>query len=297
SDPRKVFLMLASGPAAGRRSRPDGLGARRTFTAMRCEENRFGRLLFCAITSAACLAMTTVLTGLTPACAQTGPFEASPVPSLDGVYPLEPPLSLPRAASLPKPENVITFADWTLSPTMRVYSFYDTNLYESPVALSAAGLRIFPTLVAQWTNGIHTTTLYGQVDIRQYPELSASNTFDRQAGIIQKYEMFRDLTFTVNGDYIHETNAAALRGAIPGPITTPGTPAPGTGSGSDQGPTVINPFDQFTGTASVEKIFNRGIIKLSTSFSRTEYERDSSSDFSVKSFRGIGAFWLGPLLY
>jgi len=35
---------------------------------------------------------------------------------------------------------------------------------------------------------------------------------------------------------------------------------------------MFNPFDQFTGSASVQKIFNRGSITLSASISKTEYQ-------------------------
>ena len=35
---------------------------------------------------------------------------------------------------------------------------------------------------------------------------------------------------------------------------------------------LVNPFDQYTGTATVSKIFNGGIVTLSGSVARTDYE-------------------------
>jgi hypothetical protein len=60
---------------------------------------------------------------------------------------------------------------------------------------------------------------------------------------------------------------------------------------------IVNPYDVFTGTASVDKYFNRGIITLSTSYAGTTYEMPGSADFQTRSFTGSGAFWLSPVFY
>jgi hypothetical protein len=63
------------------------------------------------------------------------------------------------------------------------------------------------------------------------------------------------------------------------------------------GTSVVNPYDQFTGTASVNKIFNRGILTLSGSTARTDYENPGTPGFSTNSFSENGAVWLGPVFY
>jgi len=176
-------------------------------------------------------------------------------------------------------------------------------------------------MIAELSNGIHTTTLYGNLEVRKYPTDNEFNIFDRQAGFIQKYEALRDLTFRVQADYSHHTNASAVT-AIPGGIVSPGTTTvlpngniimPNGNIVSPTGqivgqvaPTLnvvgnqtqVNPSDQFTGTASVEKIFNRAFIGLTGSISRTQYDNTNlNPDFTAKTLAGTGSIWLGPLFY
>lgn len=216
----------------------------------------------------------------------------------------EPPLDPPKLISLGSPGNAIPLNTWLFSPTLTIATFFDSNLYQSPTApISAGGFKVNPGLVAIWTNGIHTTTLYGNIDRKIYPSAHENNTFDRQAGVIQRYEALRDLIFIVQGDYSHKTIFSALQNAIPGPITTPvapGTPPPPP-SGSISVPSnsiAINPSDQFTGTASVEKQFNRAYLKFSASYSRTKYENQTlAPDFGVATYTGSGGIWLGPAVF
>lgn len=211
----------------------------------------------------------------------------------------EPPLDVPKGNPPGKPDGVV-LGDWVLNPTLRLYSLFDSNLYFSAVTpMSAAGFRINPDLLARWTNGIHTTLVYGSIDSKQYPSESASNTFDRNAGIIQRYEALRDLIFTVQGDYLHKTNASELTGALPNPITNPlAPPVSPSGSVAINGATVVNPSDQFTGLITVDKKFNRAFMQLNASISQTNYESEAlTPDFTSKTFSGRGGVWLGPMFY
>jgi hypothetical protein len=188
----------------------------------------------------------------------------------------------------------------------------------SPLAVGAIGIA--PAMTAEWTNGIHATTLYANVQREVFPTDAAINTLDGQAGFTQKYEMFRDLIFTVKGNYSHQTIAPGLQNGIPSPISSPSTIVLPNGdtqlpNGTIVSPTgqvvgqaapaltvgtqssIVNPYDVFTGTASVDKYFNRGIITLSTSYAGTTYEMPGSADFQTRSFTGSGAFWLSPVFY
>jgi hypothetical protein len=233
----------------------------------------------------------------------------------------EPPLDVPKSA-LPAqpPQDAHTIGDWLVYPTLRVYTQYSDNLFQSPQApLNVWGFGTTPGLVAEWSNGIHTTTLYGNVDRQVYPTDNAINTFDHDVGMKQKYEMLRDLMFSANVDYTHKTIASTLQSSLPTQISVPTTTVLPNGnielpngtivspSGVPVGqatPSVVasqtslvNPYDQYTGTFSVTKILNRGILGLSTSVARTNYETQSLQDFTTKSFAGNGAIWLGPLIY
>ena len=102
--------------------------------------------------------------------------------------------------------SAIAVNGWLLYPTMRGYSLYKDNLFLSPLRpIAAAGFGITPSLTAVWSNGIHTTTLYGNIDEQVYPTDNQINSLGGRAGFTQKYEAMRDLIFSVNGDFIHAT--------------------------------------------------------------------------------------------
>ena len=235
----------------------------------------------------------------------------------------EPPLSVPRSSLPTAPGDAIPFGDWLLYPTVKVFSAFSDNLYQSPVGpLAVAGVGIAPNLVAEWSNGIHHTTLYGNAEVRDYNDTDA-NIYDRQAGFVQRYEAMRDLIFTFQGDYTHRTNSSSLINSIPDALGSPGstvlangnillpngtivTPTGQPVSPSNQvgnvavgGTTLTNPFDQFTAQASVYKIFDRAFVRVTSSISRTDYENESSlyPDFTVKTFTGNAGVWVSPAFY
>lgn len=234
----------------------------------------------------------------------------------------EPPLSVAAVSKLPaRDPNAISLDGWQLYPTLRVYSLYSDNLFFAPTSpLSAGAMGVTPGLVAVWSNGIHTTTLYGNIDRQEYPTANEVNTLDGRAGFTQKYEAMRDLIFTVNVNYAHQTWAAGLQNSIQSPTAAPtttvlpngdrilpnltiispsgqvvGQASPAAASGAQL---FVNPSNQYTGTFSVDKIFNRGILSLSGSVNRTDFENQTvQPSFNSRTFSERAAFWLGPLFY
>src|ERR1700730_12871305 len=145
--------------------------------------------------------------------------------SIATAFAQEPPLNVSRN-SLPvrPPDSAIAIDGWLLYPAVRAYTVYSDNLFVSPQSpLSVTGFGMSPSLTAEWSNGIHTTTLYGNIDRQVYPTDNRVNTFDRQAGFTQKYEALRDLTFRVQADYSHKTLASSLQNSIPTAIGAPAT--------------------------------------------------------------------------
>ena len=223
----------------------------------------------------------------------------------------------------------IPVGGWLLYPAIRLYSAYSDNLFLSPTSpvIKALGFGASPSLTAQWTNGIHTTTIYANFDTEAYPTDSTINTFNREATFTQKYAPLPDLTFTVLGNYTHQTISSSLTNSIPSDISNlPSTPTrlpngdielPNgqivSPSGqivgqvnpvlAHSGTALVNPFDQFTGTATVSKIFNNGILTLSGSLANTDYQSAQGTgpgaftSFATKTFTENGAYWLGPVLY
>jgi hypothetical protein len=229
-------------------------------------------------------------------------------------------LDVPRSNLPAKSPDAIAWDSWLLYPTVRVYSLYSDNLFLAPLnPISVLGFGITPSLTAEWSNGIHTTTLYGNIDRQAFPTDNEVNTFDREAGFTQKYEALRDLTFSVRADYTHKTYSSGLQNSIPASLSAVGTTVLPNGntllpngtilspsgqpvgqaapSGSTNPNLTVNPYNQFTGTFSVDKIFNRGILGLTGSLARTEYDTQSSQDFSTKTLGEHAGVWLGPLFY
>jgi hypothetical protein len=236
-------------------------------------------------------------------------------------------LSGPPALDLPpdrlpaKDPNAIAVDGWLLYPTLRLYSLYSDNLFLSPTSpISAAGFGVTPSLVAVWSNGIHTTTLYGNIDSQGYPTDNDINTLDGRAGFTQKYEAMRDLIFTVNGNYTHQTWATGLQSSIQTPSAAPttsllpngntvlpngtilsptGQPIGQASAGLASGALLeVNPSNQYTATFGVDKIFNRGYLSLVGSVNRTDYEDPTvQQSFDSKTLTENTAFWLGPLVY
>jgi hypothetical protein len=233
----------------------------------------------------------------------------------------EPPLEVPRNRLPARDLNAIAVDGWLLYPTLRVYSQYSDNYFLSPTSpISGLSFGVTPGLTAEWSNGIHTTTLYGNIDRQDYPTHNEVNTLDARAGFTQKYEAMRDLIFTVNGDYSRQTLSSSLQNSIqttaaaPATITLPngniqlpnltiidpttgqvvgqGTPAAGSNI-----PLLVNPVDRLASTFSVDKLFNRGIVSLSGSVSRADYEIQSALSTRSRTFTENAAFWLGPVFY
>jgi Putative beta-barrel porin 2 len=236
--------------------------------------------------------------------------------------PLEPPLNVAGVGRLPAADpNAIAVNGWLLYPTLRIYSLYTDNFFLAPVnPLSVGGFGVTPGMTAVWSNGIHTTTLYGNIDQQVYPTDNEVNSLGARAGFTQRYEAMRDLIFSFNGNYAHQTLTTGLQNSIQTPTAAPTTTVLPNGntvlpngtilspSGQPIGqtnapagsaiPLVVNPSDAFTGTFSVDKIFNRGILSLTASVGRTDFENQSvQPNFSSRTLAEHAAFWLGPLVY
>ena len=234
----------------------------------------------------------------------------------------EPPLDVSSARNLPaRDPNAIDVDGWLLYPSLRLYSLYSDNLFLSSLRpLSVPGFGVTPSMTAEWTNGIHTTTLYGNLDRQTFPTENDINTLDGRAGFTQKYEAMRDLIFRVNGDYSHQTWAPGLQNSLQAAPVTPttvvlpdgtrvlpdgtkispsgqvvGQATPAIGSSTQ---VFVNPSNQYSGTFSMDKIFNRGILSLGETIGRTEYENHVLlQNTNRRTFTENAAFWLGPLLY
>ena len=132
------------------------------------------------------------------------------------------------------------------------------------------------------------------------------NTFDRNGGFIQQYSPLPDLNFKLQGDYTHVTYTGAV-GTLPVALVSPGPPPPGP----QPNPTLtvqrtgvfVNPTDTWSAAASVQKLFNHGVVNLTGTLAQTTYTDQSTQilagtpNYTQETFAGNGATWLGPLFY
>ena len=222
----------------------------------------------------------------------------------------------------------IPVGEWLLYPSLRSYTQYSNNYFLTPSApLSVGALGLTPALTAEWTNGIHTTTFFGNVDAQYFPTDTSINTFNQKVTLTQKYSPLPDLSFSAAADYTHQTINSALTNSIPtavntlpatttllpngnvelpnGNIVAPngqviGNVAPTL---SANGVTFVNPSNQYTANASVTKIFNGAILSLNGSVVNTDYQSPQgtgSSAFTSINAQSVGesgSIALGPLFY
>ena len=229
---------------------------------------------------------------------------AQSVPSAGG----PPPLLPPQTAPLPTGNQSLALGQWLISGAVGVSTFYNSNIYQSttPPILQGPGFEIQPSLLADFNTGIYETSIYGNIDSKIYPTLDSSNdTFNRQAGFLQKYSPLPDLLFTAQGNYAHSTNASVLLNSttpaatsIPSPIVSPANPAlPGAAGVVANAQTVVDPNDTYTATASVYKEFNRAYAIFGGSITDTTFQTTPSSNYNLAAYYGAGGFWFSPLFY
>jgi Putative beta-barrel porin 2 len=218
----------------------------------------------------------------------------------------QPPPELPESNVLATPSDVLSYNGWLFYPELTAYAIGTDNLFQTPTSpVGVGGVGYKPKLVTAWTDGIHTTTLYGNLDQRFYPTHSDLNMFDRNGGFTQQYSPLPDLNFKLQGDYTHVTYTGAV-GTIPGALVSAGPP-PGVQPNPTltvQGQNVfVNPTDTWSAATSVQKLFNHGVVNLTGTLAQTTYTNQSTQilagtpNYTQETFAGNGATWLGPLLY
>src|SRR3984957_15939977 len=237
-------------------------------------------------------------------------------------YAQEPPTNIPSGGVPAAGTAAIPFNTWLLYPSIDFTSQYSNNYFLSSTAkIPGWSFGLTPQLTAEWSNGIHTTTLFGTFTRDQYPTQNEVNSNDEQMTLTQRYSPLRDLNFTFLGDYTHRTISPFLTSAIPsgiistassvlpngntvlpnGNIVSPSGQVVGqVGAAGNAGTqAIVNPYDAYTATGSVQKLFNYGTVTLSSSVLRQNYDEQASAikDFTATTFREYAAFWLGPLFY
>src|SRR5262249_26704230 len=175
---------------------------------------------------------------------------------------------------------------------------YDDNIKQSATdKKSSVGGRLVPSILAEATDGIHKSTLYGMADIRGYTARDSGNadTVAARTGFIQRYQPVLDLVFNAQADYTRQRDLFSTFG-IDHSVTTLNPTAVGLTP-------VSNPiaYNQFSGTTSIQKTFDRAFVSVGASVVEIVY--DSNPSGPTPSPNGVtytgtgrGGFWFTPFL-
>ncbi len=238
----------------------------------------------------------------------------------------EPPTVIPPGGPPPYDPNAIAWEGWLLYPSLNLSAESSNNFFLSPsTKIRGWEFGVTPSTTAVWSDGINTTTIYGNLQRLEYPTNNEFNSTNGEGTFTQQYAPLRDLNFTFSADYQHQTLQGAFTNSIPNSIPFTGFTVlpngnivlPGTGiivnpEGQivgQVGPTVsstpfqlVNPYDQYTATGRVQKLFSDGIVTLGASLQRTNYVDASvggvpNNNFTNKTYTEDTAFWLGSVFY
>jgi hypothetical protein len=196
-------------------------------------------------------------------------------------------------------ENALIAGDWLIYPTAFGGLLYDSNVNQTTTkAQSSAGLRLVPSLLANTNNGLSQTTIYGMVDGRIYfsPISGGGDDASVRSGVIEVYKPLEDLTFTGQGDYTRQKDLFNTLGTTP---VSPSLNPTGLGLSPTTNP---QSYDQFSGSASVQKDFGQAFVVLGGSIVDQMY--DHTTGATAPSPDGItytgtvrGGYWFVPALY
>src|SRR5262249_18182998 len=227
-----------------------------------------------------------------------------------------PPVTVPnRDDPFAKPSrdySALPIGGWLLYPNIFLGGVYDSNVSQNSLGRTSSwGGRIVPSLLAGATDGIHKTTLYGMADVRAYAngDTALRDTTAARAGIIQRFQPVSDLIFNAQGDYTRQRDLFSTFG-IDHSVTTLNPTAVGLSPVSS--PVAYN---QFSGTASVQKMFDLAFVSFGGSVVDIVYDSGfglvpgdpvlgipavtgaASPNGATYTGTTRGGFWFTPFLY
>jgi hypothetical protein len=190
------------------------------------------------------------------------------------------------------PSQGLAVGGWLLYPSLLVGTVFNDNVYLTQTRpTSAWGVEFRPSLIAALNNGIHKTTVYGNLDAQFYTSASQGNTFNGSAGFVHVYEAQRDLIFRIGADVSRFTQI--------------------NNSGQILATNLLNvspqQYNQYTATASVSKTFNRLFLDISGSIVAVDYANTTDTlgrtfnqnyqNGTTYSLSAKAGYWFSPVFY
>ena len=149
---------------------------------------------------------------------------------------------------------------WKFYPSIFLGAVYDDNLYQmSTNRVSAAGLNLRPSFLAERDAGIHRTNIYANGSFNFYPDRSDGDTTNAQAGFAHTWEATRDLVFKAGAEYGRHTDVFN-NGVVVGSSGASGVIA------------VPQTYNTLSGYVSGLQSFDKFFVGLSASSIATSYD-------------------------
>jgi hypothetical protein len=231
-----------------------------------------------------------------PAWAQVGSLGGAAGPTLT-----PPPVLTNRDDPFTKPGreySAVPVGIWLAYPTLFFGGVFDDNVSQTTAGqTSSAGARLVPSLLAEANDGIHKTTLYGMADARLYGNggIRSIDALAARAGVIERFQPMLDMVFNFQGDYTRQRDLFSTFG-IDHSVTSLNPTA--IGLAPTTSPLAYN---QFSGTASVQKAFGSAFVNIGGSVVGIQYDHNDSTspspDGVTYTATGRGGFWFTPVLY
>lgn len=222
---------------------------------------------------------------------------------------LEPPsLYTGRPDLFARPDNgdeALPIGNWLVFPSLFAGGIFATNPSESPTGGRATpGLRLTTNSYAQTDDGIKKTVFYSNSDIELYANPGSSttgsspNNLSSRTGVIETYQPFSDLVLTAQADFTRQENYFTPLGVTNNLASLNPT---GVGVAPTANPV---PYNQLSGTGSIQKNFSDGFIIVSGSIVDLTYDRSTSQTSVSPSPNGVTytgssrvGYWFIPDLY
>ncbi|WP_029002492.1 outer membrane beta-barrel protein [Azorhizobium doebereinerae] len=170
----------------------------------------------------------------------------------------------------PKPnERDYSFqiGDWLVHGVANVGAVYNDNLYGTNTnRVGSWGFGVAPSLLAERNTGLFKTTLYGGLNADFYDSNSNADTVTGRAGLVNVWEIQRDLTWRAQFDYYRDVY---YPGGAPGTTGTSGPVA------SPEG------MNQFFGSTGLHKDFGQMFADIGGSVTYTTYADPSAASGQV----------------
>eukprot|EP01037_Dinobryon_pediforme_P016819 gene16819-17000_t len=199
--------------------------------------------------------------------------------------------SVASAPGGPSPDKGLVIADWILYPSITAATVFNDNVNRTATnKKSQVGFDFNPSFEMYRDAGIQKTNIFASFDAQFYNSAVTANNFQGTFGFGHTIEIEKDLVFKINADFSRQIGSVGSVNSNPATSSTAATLGAMAVTSS--------PANQINGSASLEKQFGRGFVRVEGS--ALDYQYDNAS-LKAQNNYGYGTaarfgYWVTPLL-